>query len=90
MGAGVDWSEVNQSLIAIAAMVSALAAVVAAVRSFRNAAKLTELHLTLNSRLTEMLRVIAQTNQAIGRADEKRDAEAAQAPAQKVSPPGAA
>ena len=31
---------------------------------------LTEWHLTLNSRLTELLRTIAATNQAIGRADQ--------------------
>ena len=41
--------------------------------SINNQVALTELHLTLNSRLTELLRTIAATNQAIGRADQKRD-----------------
>ena len=41
--------------------------------SINNQVALTELHLTLNSRLTELLRTIAAANQAIGRADQKRD-----------------
>lgn len=41
--------------------------------SINNQVALTELHVTLNSRLTELLRTIAATNQAIGRADQKRD-----------------
>lgn len=57
----------------VAALVVAAPGVFAAVISIQNHAKLTELHLTLNSRLTELLTMIAAANQKIGRADQRRD-----------------
>ena len=57
----------------LAAIIVSVPGVVAMAISIKNHARLTELHLTLNSRLTELLRTIAAANQAIGRADQKRD-----------------
>ena len=57
----------------LAAIIVSVPGVVAMAISINNQVALTELHLTLNSRLTELLRTIAATNQAIGRADQKRD-----------------
>lgn len=64
-------------LVASGVIFTACGVILSALVSLRNRAALKELHLTLNSRLTEMLRLIAQSNQAIGRADEQRDAAAA-------------
>ena len=57
----------------LAAIIVSVPGVVAMAVSIKNHGRLTELHLTLNSRLTELLGTIAATNQAIGRADQKRD-----------------
>ena len=70
-------SQTLQILVAAGVVFTALGTILSALVSLRNRAALRELHLTLNSRLTEMLRIIAQSNQAIGRADEQRDNAAA-------------
>ena len=57
----------------LAAAIVSIPGVIATAIAIKNHARLIELHLTLNSRLTELLRTIAATNQAIGRADQKRD-----------------
>jgi hypothetical protein len=53
-------------LAGIASMVSALAALGAVVMSYRNSKKIQEVHIDINSRMTELLRVSGQTAHAEG------------------------
>ena len=71
----------------LAAAIVSIPGVIATAIAIKNQARLTELHLTLNSRLTELLRTIAATNQAIGRADQKRDEASASAGRRPNEPP---
>jgi len=66
----VTFTEIFQLVTAITALSSAIASLISAVASSRNARKIQEVHLLINSRMNELLKTTENASYALGVKDE--------------------
>lgn len=73
----MTYIELAQIITSIAALVGSMAAAAAFVASLRNGAKITDVHIAINSRMDQLLRTTANAEHARGAKEERDNAQAA-------------